>query len=602
MKTQTRFISFKLRPFAFLLVGALAIWLGGGWLDLAAAKASYDDPTTAEGWAWSQIQQGGVADFSRHCDAEERPPDPKVDDVRWKHVCRTLTARFLQDLLVKAPWREGVPFGGVRIKGARIIGNIELEGANPIRPIEIVGSRIEGAVNLRRVRTESFISFDGSVIRDAFDAEGLRSESDLSLGNGAVFMDDVSLKAAKIDGRIDMDGASVNGTLNAENLRLGITLHMASRGENKATYNEVILRGAKVTGLLSMDGAKVEGTLNADNLQVGGALHMRSQGVNNATFKRIILRSAKIAGQLSMIGATVDGEFNGEFLQVGGSFLMRSEAENAIFKNMDLHSSHVAGSLDLRGATLANVDLSTASIGADFMLGSTVWTGVLNLRNAHIGNLMDEQDGAWPNRQGQLLLDGFTFNRLGGHTGETETQMRMRGMIWWDKWARLDPDYSPFPYAQLAAAWISSGDRDAANEIRYFGREREREEAWKRHHWGTWLFQTILRDVAGYGIGFYTFRVLGWVLSLSLAFAALLWWFSPGTRNEPKGAFWCFGASLSRLLPVIELNKEFTDFFNDPTRQRLTFWPTIVFSALGIIGWILGAVLIVALSSLTQSQ
>jgi len=61
-------------------------------------------------------------------------------------------------------------------------------------------------------------------------------------------------------------------------------------------------------------------------------------------------------------------------------------------------------------------------------------------------------------------------------------------------------------------------------------------------------------------------------------------------------------ASLSRLLPVIELNKEFTDFFNDPTRQRLTFWPTIVFSALGIIGWILGAVLIVALSSLTQSQ
>jgi uncharacterized protein YjbI with pentapeptide repeats len=503
---------------------------------------------------------------------------------------------------MKAPWMEAVPFGGVRIKGARIVGNIELEGAKPNRPIEIVASRIEGSVNLRRVHTENFISFDGSMISNGFDAEGLHSESDLSLGDGAVFMDDVSLKAAKIDGRVDMDGARVNGTLDAENLRLGVTLHMGSQGENKATFKEVILRGAKVTGLLSMDGAMVDGTLNADNLQVGGAVHMRSRGENKATFKRIVLRSAKITGQLSMIGATVDGKFTAEFLQVGGSLQMRSEDENAIFRDIDLHSSHVAGSFDLRGATLANLDLSTASIGTDFMLGSTVWTGTLNLRNAHIGNLMDEQDGAWPSHEGQLLLDGFTFNRLGGHAGETATQMRMRGMIWWDKWARLDPDYSPFPYAQLAAAWMNLGDRDAANEIRYLGREREREEAWKRHYFGTWLFQTILRDVAGYGIGFYTFRVLGWVLSLSLAFAALLWWLSPRTRKEAKGAFWCFGASLSRLLPVIELNKEFTDFFNDPERERLSFWPSIVFSALGIIGWILGAVLIVALSSLTQSQ
>ena len=65
-------------------------------------------------------------------------------------------------------------------------------------------------------------------------------------------------------------------------------------------------------------------------------------------------------------------------------------------------------------------------------------------------------------------------------------------MEWWDEWARRDPDYSPTPYAQLAAALTSLGDRDAANEIRYLGREREREEARRQNNFWGWLFRTAL--------------------------------------------------------------------------------------------------------------
>ena len=42
--------------------------------------------------------------------------------------------------------------------------------------------------------------------------------------------------------------------------------------------------------------------------------------------------------------------------------------------------------------------------------------------------------------------------------------------------------------------------------------------------------------------------------------------------DEKHGFVWCFGASLARLLPVIEINKEFTEFFNDPKRECLTSW------------------------------
>jgi hypothetical protein len=176
-------------------------------------------------------------------------------------------------------------------------------------------------------------------------------------------------------------------------------------------------------------------------------------------------------------------------------------------------------------------------------------------------------------------------------------------MEWWDKhWARLDPGYSPAPYPQLAAALTSAGDRDAANEIRYLGRARECE----REKGLAGVLCGAIKYVAGFGIGTYTFRVLYWVLGFSLAGAVLLW----GTVSEAhtwdkgpfKGLLWCFNASLSRLLPMIEINKEFTDFFNDPKRKRLTGWQSFFFSTLGIIGWVLGLILIAAVSGLTQSS
>jgi hypothetical protein len=57
---------------------------------------------------------------------------------------------------------------------------------------------------------------------------------------------------------------------------------------------------------------------------------------------------------------------------------------------------------------------------------------------------------------------------------------------------------------------------------------------------------------------------------------------------------------LSRVLPVIEINKEFSDFFNDPKRQRLKGWQVAAFSVMVLVGWILGLLLIAAMTGLIQ--
>jgi len=191
---------------ALLFRYALAIFCAcavlHGW-GSALARGPYEDPNTAEGWALPLIQRGDTADFNVRCHTPALDPmDEK--DARWGDDCRKLSARFLQDLLTRAPWREAIPFVGIDIKGARIVGDLDLQNVKLIRALSIAASRIEDAILLVHARTDSVILLQGSLMKGSFDADSLHSDSDLFLRNGSVFRDEVKLNNAKIDGNVEL--------------------------------------------------------------------------------------------------------------------------------------------------------------------------------------------------------------------------------------------------------------------------------------------------------------------------------------------------------------------------------------------------------------
>jgi hypothetical protein len=663
-----------------LVIGAVFVLLAES--RLAVGQLQNGAGVSPMVWAETQLHQGIVLDFNKHCGGVL----DDANDPRWKDACRTLTGDQLAELIRAPPALAPTTRSMVEITGAHVLGDVDLRGSEPSRPLILQKSRIDGALLLsdshfkwsatlnqlfvvgaliaHDFRGDGDFTFTNSQLSGALDFHNARINGDVVLTRSK-FAKDLNFNSAEIGGSLFLDNAHISGrvlmsnenvdrnsgakigrsgffnattfdeAILANEIRIGQDLNLTS-----AKCGEVWLVAAKIGSFLKMTGATFARTLQAGNVQIGQSLiasnaifrgdvyldAARSSAnfrLDRANFDRqfsatqldvqgrmtaigavfkgpVDLRASKVAWQLDLTGARFTKTLEATDLDVKGRVDLSA---TEMMADLHLARSHIGDSLDLHGARfMGTVDLTAIDIGNDLTLvdfddprtpvhppswaAAEAGKNVLWLVDAHLGSLTDGVS-VWPSTL-KFYLNGLTYGSLSDLSLDARENWLDRG----------NATHYPQPYRQMSQVLTATGARDAALDVQFHGRQQERKTACAQGYLSRCISLALLEFTVGYGISPYAFRVLAWVLGLSIVGWVIL------LRNpvaRVKGLIWCAGATFDRLVPLVELNPEFKEFFNDPERRRLRGWELVAFAVIGVLGWMLSLFLVAALTGLTQN-
>jgi uncharacterized protein YjbI with pentapeptide repeats len=288
--------------------------------------------TPAERRLLARVADGEEADFSA---PDEGQNDP-TQGAAWGPE-RTIRAAFLHWLCTDAQAAACVPPKGIRIRGARIEGPLDFEGARLLHRLSLIRCAIPEGILLTDARARR-IDLSGSYIR-GLHADGLAVEGDLVLSGARLENPNGNALSA--------DGMTVEG---------GVFLD-----EGFHATGAVRLLGARIQGQLSCRGARLENpngdALSADGMTVEGSVFL-DQGFHATGAVRLL--GARIQGQLSCRGARLENP-NGNALSADGMTV-----EGSVFLDQGFHAT---GAVRLLGARIRG------QLGAAAAPGSRTPTG-----------------------------------------------------------------------------------------------------------------------------------------------------------------------------------------------------------------------------------
>lgn len=517
-------------------------------------------------------------------------------------------------------WKGSVD-GGVVLNSARIGGDLRVDkghvGTLAAESLELGGDfyaiemTCKGDMNLRAARVRGQLNapkavFDGDLVMDGLDVA-----QDVFLNEGAKIAGGVVLIGAKVGGELNADGSTFGKEVDLTGIVIGQDVAL----NNKATFKEkLILRGARLGGVLNASDSTFEGPIDmraldvAGEIRCGGSTFLQDVDMGNlrvkndlvlgprATFKgSVFIRGAHLGAMLNADGAIFESGLEMDALETARTLFLSGATlkgpVNILFARLP--------SLDLRGADIrGDVDVTGTIIAGELRMG--VAAGIhsrwgtkarLVLRNTRVGAIENTEGtlADWP-AQGNLELDGFSYDRLGGLQGTGRKSMAAREATWLVDWLSCDPSDSPQPYYQLARVLREAGKIEKSNAILYAAREHERAKAKGWAKFG----RTLLKMTIGYGIGSGYFRALWWVLGFTLIGAAVL--YSSGSNASDHGMAWCTWASFDEIIPLVQLNGAHAKFVD----ESLAGWRQWYFYVHRIVAYVLGSFVIAGLSGLTQ--
>ncbi len=257
-------------------------------------------------------------------------------------------------------------------------------------------------------------------------------------------------KGARVDEELDLEAAKVPFPLRFEQCKFTADINF-----QQAHIVALYMPGTH-TGPLFADGLKVEGS--------------------------VFLRDGfKAEGEVRMPGATVGGSLS----CIKGQFINKDK------KALVADRVKVEGSVFLRGGFRAEgkVSFVAATIYGRFSLSKIDSPAqmTLDLNSAKIGTLHDKED-SWPVPK-HLVLHGLEYQDI-SHKSPRDSKTRI-------EWVRLQKDFSPQPYEQLAKVLRESGDGAGARDVLV---AKNRDKAKRTRLTRTeWFWYRLFGPLVGYG-------------------------------------------------------------------------------------------------------
>lgn len=200
----------------------------------------------------------------------------------------------------------------------------------------------------------------------------------------------------------------------------------------------------------------------------------RPKDAEDATEHGVAVRSAVISGELDIMDCIVHGNaallacrFKNAMHANGTEFTKNLSLKNSYLPALSATSAKIGEQLNCEGTTFETtnrkaLDLQGAEVTSGFIFRDIkAITGQIDLTAAHVGVLVDDPESR--DKVTDLILDGFTYDRISGNTSATDFKTRKD---WLEKGDHFDGKFFPQPYTQLAKVLQDMGHERDAREVR----------------------------------------------------------------------------------------------------------------------------------------
>ena len=457
----------------------------------------------------------------------------------------TLSGSFVANILTRSPPGRLTDPPPVIIHGARIVGDIVVDGGVTPVPVKISCATVEGNVRFQDWHALQGLDLSRVRITGSLKFYDIRAQSLVAIAESEIdrlealrsrFSRDLSFRGTRVRTQLKIASTRVDGSL-----LMGCQVALP-KGCCCASYGRTTFLGVNVTNGLDLIGSRFLDDVSFEEVRVGASI----QASHTRSHKGLTVLNSTVGGGFYMSRSAVQGPLVLSATRVGAGVPLR----HSTLPHVVIRHSDIDRYIDFRASTLRLLSLEETSIHGELRMGtgdaSIDWGNPGDdarfiARNTRVESLQDTDD-SWP-RWLRRELDGFEYDKLSGIT-HAGLSAYLRGADWFKEWLASDETYSPQPYRHLYEILLREGQREVANELAYAAKERERASLPDLNATRLWL--GFLRYSIGYGIGLKPLRVLWWMLALVL----LGWFFAHwGTRRRGVGPWPLFWYSLAYTLP-----------------------------------------------------